>query len=150
MNPFFLKFKKKMRKDLSYESCNDFLLPYLNSLKSTEALINHDGEIKGRELCFIYDNGSVLGTFEHGSCLHFHSNSWVFRLSPSQSNFMSHVTPLSLFKECNVQCHIISRFPPRKVNAAKSLFVPPNFQRRVVLRITLYSQNYLLCCVSYL
>ena len=32
----------------------------------------------------------------------FHSNSWVFILSSSWSNFMSHLTPLSQFKECIV------------------------------------------------
>ena len=38
----------------------------------------------------------------------FHSVNWVFSLFPSWSTFMSHVTPLSLSKECIVHCHIVS------------------------------------------
>ena len=46
-------------------------------------------------------------TFEHDTCLHIMSVNWVFNWSPWWSTFMSHVTPLSLSKECIVHCRIV-------------------------------------------
>ena len=41
-------------------------------------------------------------TFEHGTCLHIILVNWVFSRFPWWSTFMSHVSPLSLSKECIV------------------------------------------------
>ena len=93
--------------------------------------MNHDGEIKERELYFICNNGS----FSHIWTWHlstFHSNSWVFILSPSWSTFMSHVIPLSHFRECIVHIHIMSWYLPRQVKAFRSSIMLFNVQRKIV------------------
>ena len=46
-------------------------------------------------------------TFEHGTCLHIILVDWVFSWFPWWSTFMSHVTPLSLSKECIFHRHTV-------------------------------------------
>ena len=58
----------------------------------------------------------------------FISNSWVFSLSSIQSNFMSHLTPLSQFEECIVTSLHYVWSMPHWVNASKSFVVSFNVQ----------------------
>ena len=70
-----------------------------------ETLINHDGgKWEGNHFA---NNWQFVITFEHGTCLHIISINWVFSWSPWWSTFMSHVTPLSLSKECIVHRHTV-------------------------------------------
>ena len=46
------------------------------------------------------------------------------------------------FKECIVQCRIMSWYLSHQVNASKSSVVSPDVQRKVKLRVTLCIQNY--------
>ena len=61
-------------------------------------------------------------------------NSWVFILSPSRSTFMSHLTPLSQFKECIAISLHYMWFLSRWVNASKSFFMPQFVQRMYLLQ----------------
>ena len=59
------------------------LLMFYNSLKSKEALINHDGEIKERVCILLWQ---YIVTLEHGTHLHMHFITWVICLSSSPAN----------------------------------------------------------------
>ena len=61
----------------------EHLLPFSNSLKIKEALINHDEEIKERVCILLWQ---YIVTLEHGTHLFMHFSTWVVRLSSSPTN----------------------------------------------------------------
>ena len=121
---------------MSYIDC---FLPSLNSLKNKEALLNHDGEIKGKGNIF-----AIMAVVSHLWTWHlstFHSIKWVFSLSLSWSTFISHVTPLSLPNNASsiiTLCLGIGLVNSMLPSLRSCL---PMFKREIVLRFYTCSQN---------
>ena len=97
-----------MRMDLSHDKLQQVFVTLFELVKMKK---RHSSIIMGKLREGNYISCCNNGSFSHLWTWHlsaFHSNSWVFILSPSRSTFMSRVTPLSHFKECLVFCCIMS------------------------------------------
>ena len=102
MNPSFLRFIKHVRMESSLDNLQRVFVTLFELVK-----------MKKRHSFFVMEKLRERGIFLHLyfcylvvhhwkwnlSTLAF-LNSWVFILSPSRSTFVSHLTPLSEFKEC--------------------------------------------------
>ena len=97
-NTSFLRFTKYMRMDLSLNKLQWVFVTLFELEKWKEALINNDGQIKRRELIHFTNKMAFCHHLWTWHLSSFHSVNWVFNLSLNRSNFMSHVTPLSLSK----------------------------------------------------
>jgi hypothetical protein len=125
-NPYFFRFVKHMKRNLLKVSYTKHFLSSSRSLKNKEILIYMDGgEIwkVGQDFETLWK--LFLVTLEHGTCLHSTYN-WVILLSLSHTNYMCRHTFSSSLRVLLFPSHYI--LGTRRVNAAKSVFMPHHVQ----------------------
>ena len=72
-------------------------------------------------------------------------NNLCIFLGPLERSCFYLLKHFEFFKEYIIHCRIMYWYPPCQVNASKSLVMPPNFQREVMLRVYTYIQINFLC-----
>ena len=139
MNPSFLRFIRCMRMDLTSDELQWVFVTLFELVKTKiEALIKHDGEIKGRESNHFANKMVVCRHLWTWHLSTFHSFNWVFNLSLNWSTFMSHATPL-IHVHCRILFHLVNSMLP-SLRSCRLMF-----KREIVLRIYTCSQNNILC-----
>ena len=106
-NPSFLKFAKHMRMDLSSDKLQWVFVTLFGLIKMKYALINHDGEIKGRESIHFANKMAICRHLWTWHSFAFHSVNCVNQPVSESIHFHESCHSFDFFKECIVQCLIV-------------------------------------------